>query len=169
MYVGVYNLLRDHCGMEVQYITGWLAGQAGEPRNLHTTTPHGMGSLDFKHPEMQQVLLEAASRAGAEVLRDSVVKGVALGNPAIVSISAKAGMRDVTGRLVVGADGRDSKVRNWAGFEVSRDPSYLFAASALLRAPADLAGSVHYLLDPVTPRSAFSATLLRISRYASRE
>jgi 2-polyprenyl-6-methoxyphenol hydroxylase-like FAD-dependent oxidoreductase len=114
-----------------------------------------MGNLNFKHPEMQQVLLEAASQAGAEVLRGSSVNGVAPGNPAIVSISDKAGTRDVAGRLIVGADGRDSKVRNWAGFEVLRDPTYLFAASALLRAPADLAGSVHYMLDPVTPRSAF--------------
>jgi len=114
-----------------------------------------MGNLDFQHPRMQQVPLEAACRAGAELLRGSAVKGVAPGNPAIVTISGKAGTRDVAGRIVVGADGRDSKVRNWADFEVLRDPTYLFAASALLRAPADPANSVHYLLDPVKPRSAF--------------
>ena len=153
--LGVYDLLRDRCGIEVQYTTFWFGGEASKPRDLHRTTLHGLGNLNFKHPEMQQVLLEAASDAGAEVLRSDVVMGVAPGNSTVVGLSDKAGTREVTVRLVVGADGRNSKVRGWAGFEVLRDPTYLFAASALLQAPTDLAGSVHYLLDPVTPRSAF--------------
>ncbi len=61
----------------------------------------------------------------------------------------------MTARLMVGADGRESKVRSWTGFDVQREPTYLFAASVLLQASTDLGNSVHYLADPTTPRSAF--------------
>jgi 2-polyprenyl-6-methoxyphenol hydroxylase-like FAD-dependent oxidoreductase len=72
--LGVYDLLRDRCGIEVPYITFWFGGHAGGRRDLCTTTPHGMGSLDFKHAEMQEVLLEAARSEGVEVHRGSKCK-----------------------------------------------------------------------------------------------
>jgi len=154
--LGIYELLRDRCGIEVQYTTFWFGGEAGEPRDLHATTPHGMGNLDFRHPEMQEVIIEAARNAGAHVLRGCAAKGVTPGAVPIVHINSDDGVRDVSARLVVGADGRDSKVRRWAGFEVLRETPYLFAASVLFESPStDLQGSVHYISDPATPRNAF--------------
>jgi len=154
--LGIYDLLRDRCGLEVQYTTFWFGGEAGQPRDLHATTPHGLGNLDFKHPEMQEALIDAARSAGASVLRGCAAKGLTSGTVPVVSISDSAGDQDVSARLIVGADGRDSKVRRWAGFDVLCGPPYLFAASVLFKSStADLRGSVHYISDPETPRNTF--------------
>lgn len=160
--LGIYDLLRDRCGLEVQYTTFWVAGEPGQPRDLYATTTHGMGNLDFKHPEMQEALINAARNAGAHVQRGCAAKSVTLGRPPVVSISDTDGVREVSAQLVVGADGRESRVRRWAGFVVLREPPYLFAASVLFESStADLRGSVHYISDPVTPRNTFIVPVAR--------
>src|SRR5207249_4092560 len=74
-------------------------------------------------------------RGGARAL------GCGRGTPARVTIEEHGKNEDVEARLVVGADGRSSTVRKWAGFESKNDPDKLRFAGLLLEkvaAPSDV-------------------------------
>jgi len=60
---------------------------------------------------MQQSLINLAARSGAEIRRPIEVVRVIPGDPPAVVVSAADGERRLTARLVIGADGRNSRVR----------------------------------------------------------
>jgi 2-polyprenyl-6-methoxyphenol hydroxylase-like FAD-dependent oxidoreductase len=132
--LGVHDLLRQACGHEVRHWSTRIAGAPeAPPRDLVETTPPRTAALDFYHPAMQEALLGAAEAAGAEVRRGVAVLGVAPGERPAVRIRLPDGAeRTLTARLVVGADGRNSACRGWAGFAVERDPERLVVAGVLL-------------------------------------
>ena len=120
----------------------------GDPRDLAATTPQGLPALGFSHPEMQEALLESASRAGAEVRRGTAVTAIQPGQPPQVQFRASGNTETVSARLVVAADGRSSAARKWAGFEVKYQPHpFLFAGVLLsgLGMPRNLG---HYCFNP---------------------
>jgi 2-polyprenyl-6-methoxyphenol hydroxylase-like FAD-dependent oxidoreductase len=135
--LGLYEDLRTRCGKEITLWRRHLgAGQTAD-RDFTSTTPSGLGMLNFRHEAMQEVLIGLAEEAGAVVRRPAEVAGVTPG--AIPEVSLSNGER-ITARLVVGADGRASRVRNWGGFTVMRDPDFLIIASTVhggLGAPDD--------------------------------
>ena len=53
-----------------------------------------------------------------------------------------------TARLVVGADGRDSRVRRWAGFGVRRDPPGLMVSGMLFKGMAAPRNTAHLFITP---------------------
>jgi menaquinone-9 beta-reductase len=122
--LGIFQPLIESCGHQTRY-----AGN--DRRDLFATTPSGLGCLNFYHPEMQQRVLDLAVEAGAELIRPAEVIGVATGDPPAISIRAAGATRQINARLVVGADGRRSRVRAWAGFQVKRDPDCSIIAGAL--------------------------------------
>jgi 2-polyprenyl-6-methoxyphenol hydroxylase-like FAD-dependent oxidoreductase len=86
---------------------------------------------------MQEVQIGLAEGAGATVHRPAEVVGVTPG--AGPELRLRTG-ETMTARLVVGADGRASRLRGWGGFTVSRSPDFLVIASTLhegLGAPDD--------------------------------
>jgi 2-polyprenyl-6-methoxyphenol hydroxylase-like FAD-dependent oxidoreductase len=120
----------------------------GAPRDLTATTPQGLPALGFSHPQMQEALLEAASKAGAEIRRGTTVTDIQPGKPPRVQFHASSGSEKVSARLVVAADGRSSAARKWAGFELKRQSHpFLFAGVLLsgLAMPQDLG---HYCFNP---------------------
>jgi 2-polyprenyl-6-methoxyphenol hydroxylase-like FAD-dependent oxidoreductase len=130
-------LLLGTCAREVRW---WRSETVGAPyraplRDLVATTPNQAGELVFHHPEMQEVLLRAAASAGAEVWRGVTVTGVtAGGSPEIVAVRDGVGSFErLRARLIVGADGRTSRVRARADFAVNRDPDALMVGGVLLR------------------------------------
>ncbi|MBI2153230.1 MAG: FAD-dependent monooxygenase [Candidatus Rokubacteria bacterium] len=115
-------------------------------RDLIETTPQHAGCLDFYHPEMQRVLLGLAESVGAEVRTGVAVTAVVPGKPPAVLARANGQDEQYRARLVVGADGRSSRVRAWAGFPVKRDPERLVIAGVLhagLGAPEDSVQVLH--------------------------
>jgi 2-polyprenyl-6-methoxyphenol hydroxylase-like FAD-dependent oxidoreductase len=54
----------------------------------------------------------------------------------------------VSARVVVGADGRSSKMREWGGFEEKRDPSFLRIAGAYVEGTSVPADSVYFCMGP---------------------
>jgi 2-polyprenyl-6-methoxyphenol hydroxylase-like FAD-dependent oxidoreductase len=126
--LGIYQPLLDSCAIETRW---WTAPD--DNRDLAATTPSGLGCLNFYHPEMQQRLLDHAVAAGAELLRPAEVTHVAPGTPPSVCARWNGVERRITARLVVGADGRNSKVRVSAGFVVQRDPECFTAVDTLYR------------------------------------
>jgi len=139
--LGIYDLLRGTCGVEVRYWTSHA--RKGSPRDLVATTPRGAPCFTFYHPDLQEVLLGAAEAAGAEVRRGVAVERVESG-PRPKVVFADGMKRDtVEAGLIVGADGRGSRVRTWAGFPVIRDPERMMIAGTLLGDVALPEESVH--------------------------
>ncbi|TPG46049.1 FAD-binding protein [Roseomonas nepalensis] len=159
--LGLHELLRTEVGYEVRLWSSRVAGiPAAAPRDLVETSSHRLPVLNFHHPEMQTVMLHAAEAAGAEVLRGPVVLGVTPGERPTVRARVPGGEeQDYEARLIVGADGRNSACRGWAGFEVRRDPERMIVAGALIHgfgAPADRISSI---MDPAGGCLSFNAPL----------
>lgn len=152
--LGIYDLLLASCACEVDHwITYTRGGDQGDVRVLSQTGPHRAGSLNFYHPQMQEVLLAAAAQAGAAVLRGAHVTGIAPGPaPAITFVDDGVGGRSqeqhATARLVVCADGRNSQSRLRAGFTVNHDQPRLAIAGHLMRNLAVRPDAVHFVYAP---------------------
>jgi 2-polyprenyl-6-methoxyphenol hydroxylase-like FAD-dependent oxidoreductase len=127
----------------------------GQPRDLPSTTPQSLPAMGFSHPEMQEALLQAAVTAGAHVRRETVVTAVEPGQPPRVRVQAKdSGPETLSARLVVAADGRNSVVRNWARFNVTRDPHPFLFAGVLLSGLSLPHGMSHYVFNPALSMAA---------------
>ncbi len=94
--------------------------------------PEVAGSLNLRHPDACQALLDAAAAAGASVQRG--VRDVALspGPPVTVTYQVGDEQRQVVADLVVGADGRASTVRKQVGIDLERDEAMSYIAGLLL-------------------------------------
>ncbi|MFP3566240.1 FAD-dependent oxidoreductase [Paraburkholderia sp. SIMBA_030] len=146
--LGIDGLLRDSGAHEVRWWKRYFGPVPRDCRDLVETTSAHCGCLNFYHPSMQRTLLDAAEAAGAIVRRDTAVVGVEPGDAPAVRMRTVHGEERVSARLVVGADGRRSVVRSWAGFIVNQDPPRLVIAGVLhegLRAPED---AVQYFQNP---------------------
>lgn len=131
---GIYELLVENGGHEVAQCSIRMKNTPPRPvLNMLETEPHRVPLLHMYHPDMQSALLDAAEAAGATVRRGALVTDVAPGEPRAVRVR-EDGRRERTyrGRLVIGADGRESRCRVWGGFEVRRDPGCMRMAGVLL-------------------------------------
>ena len=114
--LGLYDALIAAGGQHTPRFTA-SAGPAALPeRNLITQSALGLAPLCMYHPELQNVALSEADKAGAEVLRGVKVTAVTPGKEPTVEIDAA---ETISARLVVGADGRNSLVRKWGGFKAT--------------------------------------------------
>jgi menaquinone-9 beta-reductase len=156
--VGLYELLKKACGYETRFRVNRVAGLPPSPaRDLVNTTPHKVGSLHFYHPEIQEVVLNAAIDAGATVQRGVPAVDLIQEPNLAVRIQPNGLERVYSARLIVGADGRASACRKWGNFSVQRDPDRMIIAGVLLdhlNAPED---AVYVYIDP--PRSQFAFTV----------
>jgi len=87
--------------------------------------------LCVSHPGLQEAVLAAAEAAGAEVERGATVTEVVSGKSPSVRFRAGGASESASARLVVGADGRDSKLRGRMRFAEKRDPERLCLAGVL--------------------------------------
>lgn len=125
--LGLFEAIAGRCGHELPWLELYFLGALVQRRDMVATTPQGAPWLAYYHPAMQEVVLAAAATAGAEVRRGARVRGVTPGSPAVVAYDGDGGSEEVATRLVVGADGRGSAVRRWAGFEPRREePRHVF-------------------------------------------
>jgi menaquinone-9 beta-reductase len=145
--LGIHDVLTRVCAQETRWLTA-----PDSNRDLIETTPSGLGFLNFYHPEMQQCLLNHAVVAGAELCRPAEVINVIPGDRPTVVARVDGMEQRVTARLVVGADGRNSQVRNWSGFRVSRDPDCLVAAGTLFRDLPLPVDAVQLVMNPDVQR-----------------
>ncbi len=132
--LGIYDLLKQSCAHEVRFTDLRIAGAPpAPPRDLVATTPHRAGSLHFLHSEMQRVLLGAAEDAGADVMTGASVETIRQDEGPITSVTDGAGRHhSIRARLVVGADGRSSRLRQLGGFTTRKDPDRMVVAGVLI-------------------------------------
>jgi menaquinone-9 beta-reductase len=130
--LGVEQILLD-AGAHVTPLWLQYAEGGGEPAMAPMA---GMvdgipGTLNLRHPDACQALIDAAGAAGATVVRG--VHDVRLGAGPEVSVSYTAdGPREALARLIVGADGRSSTVRRQAGISLQRDEPINYIAGLLV-------------------------------------
>jgi 2-polyprenyl-6-methoxyphenol hydroxylase-like FAD-dependent oxidoreductase len=125
----------------------------GPQRDLVATTPQGLPNFHCYHPAMQEAVLEAAARSGAQIVRGASVISVVPGFPAKVEYAADGKAVTALACLVVGADGRTSNVRRWGNFTVKRDPNRLIVAGVLLEGgEAYREDAIYLILNPVLLR-----------------
>lgn len=119
--LGIYERLCSSCSIQVPWWDIYLGTKPLVRRDFTATTPHGSPLLSFYHPHMQEVLLEAAVEAGAEVRRGATVRELRPGRRPTLSVEQHGWTAEISARLVVAADGRNSPTRKWAGFAVCAD------------------------------------------------
>ena len=90
------------------------------------------GPLALGHPHHCQTLFDAAVAAGAEGLRGVRVNEAVGGASPRVSFEHDGQVDEVRGRLVVGADGRTSQVREAAGIKLHQDTPHHWFAGLLI-------------------------------------
>ena len=129
--LGLLDIIMAEAGHELSWFDTYQGQGRPSHRDLAATTDPKTVATAFYHPQMQESLIAAAVDAGAEVRRSTRVVGVRTnGAPAVV---AELDGREtvIKARLLVGADGRRSIVRSWAGFHVQRDPGHNLVAGVL--------------------------------------
>lgn len=107
----------------------------------------GRGGLGVRRTLLHRALAERAQAAGAELLWNQRVTGLAPDGqePGPVGVTTEGGVRH--GRYLVGADGLGSRVRRWAGLDAREA-----AAPAALSAGARFGLRRHYRLAPWSDR-----------------
>jgi 2-polyprenyl-6-methoxyphenol hydroxylase-like FAD-dependent oxidoreductase len=147
--LGIYRLLLDTCGRELRWFALSVGPEPGAPRDLLATTPQQAPYLSFPHPVMQDVLLQAAADAGADVRRGAHVRAVQPGTLPRVEVEQDGDVEEVRARLVVGADGRASTVRRWADLSIQRDPERLQISGVLFEEmPTPREDTGYYIINP---------------------
>ena len=96
------------------------------------------GTLNLYHPSATAALVEAAASAGAQVFRGVADVTVRAGSSPQVRWTDADGSHRLASRLVVGADGRGSIVRQQAGINIQRDPVPHVAAGMLVDGLGDV-------------------------------
>ena len=147
--LGLYALLRNTCAHESPRFGTYIGPEWGEPRDLVTTTPQRLPGVTFYHPTMQEVLLQAARDAGAEVRRGASVRNVKPGTVPSIVVEQNGHVEELQARLIVGADGRGSMVRKWGGFTAHQDPERLIISGVLFEdMPTPREDTSYYIISP---------------------
>jgi 2-polyprenyl-6-methoxyphenol hydroxylase-like FAD-dependent oxidoreductase len=111
-----------------QYAEG--ADQVGEIP-MAAMVPEIPGTLNLRHPDACQALIDAAAGAGARVVRGVREVQLTPGGPVSVSYSTDTS-HQMTADLVVGADGRASTVRKQAGITLEHQEPHSYIAGLLV-------------------------------------
>jgi len=147
--LGVVNDLLAAGGHQVPFFNVYFMGTQTEHRPFPMTTPTGEASLNMYHPDLQETLLAGATNAGVDVRRGAEVRSIAEQEGGWkVTFDENGETQSITARLVVGADGRFSAMRQMGGFTVRRDPYNLRIAGTLVQDTQVPDDGVHLCLAP---------------------
>jgi 2-polyprenyl-6-methoxyphenol hydroxylase-like FAD-dependent oxidoreductase len=152
--LGIYDLLLERCAREFLREYFFIGGATSEPRDYRTTTPKQTCGLSFYHPEMQEVLLASASEAGVDVRRGAVATDIRPGPTPEVEFICRGESHRVSARLVVGADGRDSRVAGFLGLAHQRDEPELFTGGLQLKGHLEIEHALYFSLHEAGGRGS---------------
>jgi menaquinone-9 beta-reductase len=131
LYEAITRAGRHHITWSVQYQEGVEPSDA--PRMPFAgLLPDVPGPLSVGHPQACQALHDEAESRGACCLRGVTDVVVATGPAASVSYTHGGERQTARARVVVGADGRGSTVRQQAGVALHEDPMHHFLAGMLV-------------------------------------
>ena len=119
-------------------------------RDLTRTTRVKEPVLACFHPVLQAALLENAAQYGAEVWRGARVTRLTVADKSSrPTVHGRRGDTEfkLSCRIVVGADGRGSLTRGWAGFQIRQDPERNLVSGVLMDGVALPDDATHAWLD----------------------
>jgi 2-polyprenyl-6-methoxyphenol hydroxylase-like FAD-dependent oxidoreductase len=90
------------------------------------------GTLNLRHPDACQALIDATAEAGATVVRGVHDVTLAAGAAPTVTYTTDGVEHEIRAALVVGADGRASTIRKQAGIMLERQPAITHIAGLLV-------------------------------------
>jgi 2-polyprenyl-6-methoxyphenol hydroxylase-like FAD-dependent oxidoreductase len=129
--VGLYDTLMAAGGHHIARHATYdetLDPASVEAMPLTMFLPDVPGPLCIGHPHHCQTLFDAAGRVGATMLRGVQVTGVTFAPTPSATYVQDGQTLTATARLIVGADGRTSMVREAAGITLHQDkPHHMFA------------------------------------------
>jgi 2-polyprenyl-6-methoxyphenol hydroxylase-like FAD-dependent oxidoreductase len=95
--------------------------QPSRSRQFASEVVPGIG---FSHPRLQDALIAWAAAQGANLLRPAKATAFTRNGGPTVTVGLEHGEREYRARLVVGADGKLSKTRQWTGGGTAADPEH---------------------------------------------
>ncbi len=136
--LGLEPVLLDAGGrMTASWVSYHLPDQRDEiPASM--IVPEVAGSMNLRHPDACAALEAAARAAGATVTRGTRDLDLTLGARPVVRWRDASGAHEVQCRIVVGADGRGSRVRKALGRELERAPVLNHIAGLLVDGLVDV-------------------------------
>lgn len=147
--LGVGELLRG-ISAEMKAFRQLLNGMHLGDRDLLATTTVQRPMYGLHHPRAQQVLIEAAAAAGAEVRRGATVERITPGPQPKIQIKSKGASEEVSARLVAVCAGRNPALRAELGFVVKRDSiPQLLSGVWVTNLPAEVDSSIAYICNDV--------------------
>jgi 2-polyprenyl-6-methoxyphenol hydroxylase-like FAD-dependent oxidoreductase len=129
--LGLRDVMLTAGALDLQFFDTYIGPMNIGRRDFPASTPQAIPAIAFYHPQIQEAVLAAAEEAGARVRRGARVTGVEAAGAPSVKVQWNGSSEDVSARLVVGADGRESPTRKRAGFEVKHDPGRLLLSGLL--------------------------------------
>ena len=153
--LGAYEILKHSCAHELPWLDVSVGSTQIAHRNMPETTPKQTPFFSYYHPAMQEVLLQAAAESGAEVRRGARVVNVEPGNPPAVMVEHGGHTETIQAGIVVGADGRASMVRKWAGFDTRIDRGWLNVSGVLFESLPTPGDTASFQFNPDKGRLAF--------------
>jgi 2-polyprenyl-6-methoxyphenol hydroxylase-like FAD-dependent oxidoreductase len=109
--------------------------------------PDIAGSLNLRHPDACQALMDAAVAAGAVVRRGVSEIEVRPSRSPMLACRVGADTEEISAALVVGADGRGSVVRGQAGIALERQPEPNMVAGVLLDGVKDMPAEADFIVS----------------------
>lgn len=104
--------------------------------------------LGFLHPRFQESAFTWAASQGAETIRPAKAIGFTRNGASSVRVAHEGRERELTARLVVGADGKQSAARRWTGGTSVADPEHHRFGGVLLANAGFERGPVYYNWNP---------------------
>jgi menaquinone-9 beta-reductase len=132
-------------------LTAYQAYAAGEPTDLISWADFSVNQTDmisFSHPKFQEEAFLWAADQGATMLRPAKATGFRAGSKPGVTIVDRGRELEVTADLVVGADGRTSKTRQWTGGTTARDREHHRIGGGLFENVTLPSGIFHEAIAP---------------------
>jgi menaquinone-9 beta-reductase len=132
----------------LRWLNQYMGPQQIERRDFLATTSTQTPINTFYHPRMQSALLQAAQDAGADIRRGVMVSEVEPGFPPRVRYKINNQGKELTARLVVASDGRNSRFRRLPGFVTNRESHTLCIAGVLLEETLVPEDAFHMFTNP---------------------
>ncbi len=102
------------------------------PIPMNILVPGVGGTLNLRHPDACQALIDAAAGAGATVVRGASHIELGNGDSPTVRFDVEGASTELRPSLVVGADGRNSTVRKQVGIALERQEPISYISGLLL-------------------------------------
>jgi menaquinone-9 beta-reductase len=122
--MGLEPLFDDAGVVEITGVRRYANREAATPYRWAEDSIATLPEVGFYHPRFQEAAIHWAKSHGATVLRPAKAIGFSRNGTSSVTVVADGHEQSYKARLIVGADGKHSMARQWAGGKSTSDPEH---------------------------------------------